>query len=150
MDPLFVASSGEVEIAAALRLWPELAGKRIRPLLVSAFGDIFVETETGTVWVASPIDLTCELVAGSAQELERLFADPSWAQSRLLTEVAMLAKERGLERPAHQVFAVVPHPSFSGSLRVEQLVPLDLTVWHHIATQLREAPTSQPETTGQA
>jgi hypothetical protein len=46
-------------------LWPELAGKRIRPLLVTAFGDIFVETESDEVWVASPVELTCEGVASS-------------------------------------------------------------------------------------
>jgi hypothetical protein len=154
MDPMFVASPSEAEIGDALRLWPELSGKRIRPLLVSAFGDIFVETEAGDVWVASPIELTCETVAGSVQELEGLFADSSWAQARLLTEVAMLARERGLKRPSHQVFAVAPHPSFTGSLRVEQLVPMDLPVCHHIAVQLREAPSqrdpNQREPSGQA
>lgn len=145
MDPLFVATPGDAEIADALRLWPELAGTRIRPLLVSAFGDIFVETDTGDVWVASPIELTCEPVAGSVKELEQLFADPTWAEPRLLTEVALLARDRGVERPSRQVFAVAPHPSFSGSLRVEQLMPMDLALWHHIATQIRE-PSDQPDT----
>jgi hypothetical protein len=145
MDPLFVANPEETEIADALRLWPELGEMRIRPLLVTAFGYIFVETAAGDVWVASPIELACERVAGSVSELERLFADPTWAEERLLTEVAMLARERGIERPARQVFAVAPHPTFTGSLRVEQLMPMDLAVWHHIATQLRQSP-AQPDT----
>lgn len=147
MDPLFVASPTVAEIAEALQLWPELADKRIRPLLVSAFGDIFVETDGGDVWVASPIELACDPVAGSVRELEQLFADPAWAKTRLLTEVALLAQERGIWREPRQVFAVAPHPSFTGSLRVEQLMPMDLLVWHHIAVQLRhstEHPTVVP------
>ena len=68
MDPLFVASPPEAEIREALELWPELAGKRVRPVLVTAFGDIFVETSAGDVWVASPIELTCGPVASSTDE----------------------------------------------------------------------------------
>ena len=56
MNPLFVATPSEASIEAALRLWPELAGKRIRRLLVSAFGDIYVETDEGDVWVAQPLE----------------------------------------------------------------------------------------------
>jgi hypothetical protein len=137
MNPLFVANPEQTEVADALRLWPELAGKRIRPLFVSAFGDIFVEIDAGDVWVASPMELTCERVAGSAVELERLFANPAWTEERLLTEVALLASERDMVRPSRQVFAIAPHPTFTGSIRADQLRPMDLAVWHHIATQLR-------------
>jgi hypothetical protein len=61
----------------------------------------------------------------------------------------MLAHERGLERPPHQVFAIAPHPSLTGSLRVEQLMPMDLAGWHHIAAELRNAG-SDREPTGRA
>lgn len=33
MDPLFISTPSEGEIGEALRHWPELAGKRVRPLL---------------------------------------------------------------------------------------------------------------------
>jgi hypothetical protein len=137
MDPLFEAHPTEAEIAAALRLWPELNGKKIRPLLVSAFGDIYVETDAGDVWVASPIELTCEPVADSLDHLQRLFADPTWSELRLLTEVALLARDHGNDRPEHQVFAVAPHPCFTGSIMTGKLVPMNLAIWHQIASQLR-------------
>ena len=69
MDPLLIATPSEASIGAALRLWPELRGKRIRPLLVSAFGDIYVETSAGDVWVAQPLELACEAVASSVDEV---------------------------------------------------------------------------------
>ena len=114
MDPMFEATPSEAEIAEALRMWPELEGKRIRPLLVTAFGDIFVETSDGDIWVASPIELSCEHIAGTAEDLKRLFSDPEWAEGRLLTEVALLARDRGIERPQNQVFAIAPHPVHTG------------------------------------
>ena len=57
MNPLFIATVPEADVARTLRLWPELAGRRIRPLLVSALGDIFVETDAGEVLVVDPWNL---------------------------------------------------------------------------------------------
>ena len=137
MDPRLAATPDESEIATALALWPELANKRLRPVFVGAFGDIYVETEQGDVWLADPIELTCQPIANSVSALEALFSDHAWAEERLMTELVMLASERGMVRPAHQVFALAPHPSFTGAIRVENPVVMDLTVWHHICSQLR-------------
>jgi hypothetical protein len=137
MDPLFIATPSEASIGAALRLWPDLNGKRIRPLLVSAFGDIYVETGAGDVWVVQPLELACEAVASSVGELQQLFSDAEWAQERLLTEVALLAQERGRPRLQTQVFAVAPHPSLGGRIAVDNLLAMDLQVWHHICSEIR-------------
>lgn len=139
MDPAFVATPTESAISAALALWPELAGYRVRPLLVTAFADIYVEKEAGEVWAAKPIELECGRVCGSVEELQRLFSDPEWAAENLLTDLALLAKERGISREASQVFAFAPHPSFTGNLGIEQLMPMDLDVWHHLCRQIRDA-----------
>jgi hypothetical protein len=143
MDPLFVATPGDAEVAETLLMWPELSGSRLRPLLVSAFGDIFVEKVSGEVWVVSPIELSCERIARSVEELEGLFSDPEWAQLRLLTEVALAARDRGVNRPPDQVFAIAPHPRLTGSIPAGQLVPMSLRLWHNVALQIREQ-TSQP------
>ena len=140
MNPLFVAAPSEASIGAALRLWPELAGMRIRPLLVSAFGDIYVESSAGDVWVAQPLELSCEQVADSVDSLQKMFSEAARAQERLLTEVVLLAQEKGKSRAESQVFAVAPHPSLGGVIRVESLVAMDLEVWHHICSQLRAQP----------
>jgi hypothetical protein len=138
MDPMFVATPGEAEIHETLLMWPELSGLHVRPLLVSAFGDIFVEKASGEVWVASPIELSCERVAASVEELQQLFSNPEWAQQELLTEVALIARDRGVQRPPDQVFAIAPHPCFTGSIMAGELVPMNLRIWHNIALQFRE------------
>lgn len=141
MDALFVATHSESEIAAALELWPELAAKRIRPLLVTAFGDIFVEAIDGEVTVIDPLELSCDLVAASVSEFHSLFRDPEWAAERLLTQLLYLANERGITRQPGQVFSIAPHPCFTGNVLVEHLLPMALVPWHHICAQLR---TGQP------
>lgn len=137
MDPRFIATPTPHSIAAALQLWPELDGKSIRPLLVSAFGEVFVEEHAGAVWSADPIELKCERVARSLEDFQALFSDPKWAQERLLVEVVLLAEQRGKQRPQHQVFAIAPHPRLGGQIRPETLMPMDLEVWHHICAQVR-------------
>ena len=89
MDPAFIATPSEAGILAALSLWPELAGRRIRPLLVTAFGDSYVETDTGEVWVANPIELECSRVTSSVQELQQFFSNTVWAEEHLITDLAL-------------------------------------------------------------
>ena len=144
MDPTFIATPSESAISAALSVWPELASRRIRPLLVTAFGDIYVETDAGEVLAAKPIELECVRVCGSVEELQQLFSDAKWAEENLITNLALLAKERGTTRQHHQVFAFAPHPSLTGKLRVENLMPMDINVWHHICSQLRGAQQGAP------
>lgn len=138
MDPLFVAEPPEADIAAALKLWPEAVATPVRPLLITAFGDIYFEAEAGQIFLADPLELTCAKVANSVKDLERLFADSAWAKKRLMTEVLLLAQEKGMHRAAHQVFSVAPHPCFTGAIRVEQLHAMDLHIWHQICSRLRE------------
>jgi len=146
MDSRFEATPSADEVSAALEMWPELTGKRLRPLLVTAFGDIYVELDTGEVYVAKPLELSCERVTGSVQELEKLFADTAWAQQQLISEMALLASERCIPRQMHQVYAVAPHPTFSGRITIEGLMAMDLKVWHSISTQLRTGDTSNKPT----
>ena len=141
MNPIFIATPTKEDIASSLSLWPELAGHRILPLLITAFGDIYVETQAGEVLVVDPLQLTCEPVAGSSVELQGLFSDPAWAEERLMSDLILLAEERGKRREAHQVFSVAPHPCFTGAIHVENLVPVDLPIWHHICAQLRKGMT---------
>ena len=101
MNPLFIATVPASDVARALQLWPELAGRRIQPLLVSALGDIYVEMYAGEVPVVDALDLDCSHAADSVAHLQQLFSDPSWAQERLLTELLLLAEERDIAGLGH-------------------------------------------------
>lgn len=139
MDSIFIATPSEEAIKTALSVWPELAGRRVRPLLVTAFGDIYVETEEGEVWAAKPIELESVKVCGSIQELEKLFSNSEWAEENLITNLALLADEQGIKREPHQVFAFAPHPCMTGKLDIEHLMPMEVNTWHHLCSQLSNA-----------
>jgi hypothetical protein len=130
-----VATPTEAEIAEALSLWPEVNTARIRPLLISAFGDIFVEREDASVWIASPIELSCYRLADSVADLERLFSDPEWGRQRMRTDLVLRAQAEGVTRSPEQVFAIAPHPVFSGFVPVGRFVQMDLALWHNISLQ---------------
>ena len=144
MDPIFTASPSEEAIKTALSVWPELASFRVRPLLVTAFGDIYVENEIGEVWVAKPIELESVKVCSSIQELERLFSNSEWAEENLITNLVLLADEQGIKREPHQVFAFAPHPCMTGSLDIEHLMPMEVNTWHHLCSQLGNAQQGAP------
>src|SRR5262249_8936278 len=104
MDALFIATPSEVEVATALKLWPELAGRQVRPLLVTAFGDIFLETREGEILLVDTLELACSSVASSVAEFRSLVSDPDWTAENLFTEIVLLASECGITRSATQVF----------------------------------------------
>jgi len=94
---MLVATPDDAQIRDALATWPELAAARVKPLLVTAFGDILVETADGEVWVASPVDLAFERIAGSVGDFKQLFADREWTDTNLLTGLAMRAQREGIQ-----------------------------------------------------
>jgi len=144
MDPIFISTPNEEAINAALSVWPELAGRRVRPLLVTAFGDIYVETQEGEVWAAKPIEIEFVKICNSVLELEELFSNPEWAEENLITNLVLLAEEKGIKREAHQVFAFAPHPCLTGSLDIEHLMPMEVNIWHQLCSQLGNAQQGAP------
>ena len=87
MDARFIATPSQADVQAALEAWPELAGRRIRPVLVTAFGDIFVETAEGPVGLVDTLELVVEQVASTFQEFTALFDDSRRADEGSRTPV---------------------------------------------------------------
>lgn len=144
MDPMLVATPDPSEIADAMWMWPELNTGQVRPLLVSAFGDIFAERATGGVFVASPIELTCQRVADTVEDLARQFSDPEWGRQVMRVDLALRAQAEGASRPPGLVFALAPHPVLAGSVWSGKFVPMSLRMWHSIALQSGQQAPSGP------
>lgn len=137
MDARFVATPSAADLQQALACWPELASRQIRPYLVTAFGDVFVETREGPVLLVDALELAVDEVAPSVDALNALLADSEWASERLLVDVVVLADERGVTRAPEQVFAVAPHPRLGGSITVDSLLVMSLPAWHTICASIR-------------
>ena len=136
MDPRLRATPPPDQVDAALGRWPELAGRRLVVLLVTAFGDIFVEVDEAEVWLASPNHIACVPIAASRQELAELFRDPEWVQRRLMIYVILRLESVRMIRPAGQIWAASPHPAMGGDLEEGDYAAMDLDAWHAVARML--------------
>lgn len=137
MDPRLQATPIPEQLDRALAAWPELAGHALIVLLVTAFGDVFVEVDEGEVWLVSPAYAAVGRVAESRRELAQLFRDPELAARRLgIYEVLRLESE-GRTRPAGQVWAHHPHPLRGGVVEGGAYVAMDLDAYHVLAVGLR-------------
>ena len=135
LDTSLFASPSHDDIERSLACWPLVSG-RLKPHAVSAFGDVFYQRPDGAIHRLDPLEGIVTVAATSAEQFNDLLKDKDWLDGNLMPELINLAMERGITRDPHQVFAFAPHPVFTGALRVEQMMPMDLPVWHGIASQL--------------
>lgn len=137
MDPRLRAVPTPEQLDRALAAWPELGGHALVALLVTAFGDIFVEVDEGEVWLVSPGHAAVGRVAASRQELAQLFRDPDWSERRLgIYEILRLDSEHR-SRPIDQVWAHDPHPAQGGGHDGGEYRLMDLDASHARAAALR-------------
>lgn len=137
MDPRLICTATKEKIASALNHWPEIAGMRIRPWLVSAVGEIFFEVQGDGVWAADPLEIKFEKVAESVDACVELFRDPHWAEERLLIHTVLLAEERGTARAQDRIYGFAPHPRILGRIDIDHCMEIDLEAWHLIANHHR-------------
>ncbi|MDJ0909087.1 MAG: DUF1851 domain-containing protein [Woeseiaceae bacterium] len=131
---LFASPSNE-DVERALGYWPSLSGP-LKPHVVSAFGDIFFQRTDGSIHRLDPLEGSVSVAASSIDQFNELLDDKDWLEANLMPDFLSVAAERGVTREPHQVFAFAPHPAFTGQLRIDQLKPMDLPVWHMISSQL--------------
>jgi hypothetical protein len=138
MDPSLYATPTEQEIAQTLLMWPEVSTRRARPILVTAFGDIYFESDEHDVWRASAAELQFERVAESVPAFDQAMQDTDYLRAVLLVDLVEVATLRGITRQQDEVFSIAPHPNLA-PLEAATFVPMSLRIWHHIALQLRPA-----------
>jgi type VI secretion system (T6SS) immunity protein Tdi1 len=56
----------------------------LRVLDVNAFGNLLVEDEGGRVWRICPEELSCEIVAPTSRDLDRITSTEDWKMNRLV------------------------------------------------------------------
>jgi hypothetical protein len=147
LDRRYIAVASAEEIAESLAMWPQFAARRIRPLFVTALGDIYYETDSLDVWVASPIDFRFERVAESNAELESRLLDQTFGQRVLQVHLVDRAMAQRPDRQPEQVFAIAPHP-FVHPQAQPTFVVMSLRIWHYMALQIYEQATALPPGAG--
>lgn len=84
-----------------LRLWPQTVSGPLRPIGMSAFGDIFLERPAGEVQRLDVLEGGLHHVAESARAFAAMVNSEQWRNEHLMPEVVALLTERGLTRGWH-------------------------------------------------
>jgi len=125
-----------LDFGGLLAMWPNTVTGQLRPIGASAFGDCFFERPTGQVEKLDVLEGGVHLVAKDLAEFRALMNTVSWQENNLLTQGVALLHERGLSRLSNQFFALAPHPSFTGKIAWDKVMPMDGNVWHSICAQI--------------
>ena len=75
LEDLLAPVAGEFDLDEALESWRWLVAERVRPLAVTAFGDLFLTRDDGAVLFLDTISGTLSRVAESVADLEEKVLD---------------------------------------------------------------------------
>jgi hypothetical protein len=119
--------------------WPHTISGPLRPIGASVFGDCFFQRPNGHVERLDVLEGGVHPVASTFDEFSRLMNSREWQEANLLTRGIALLMDRGLVRGDGQFFAFAPHPSFTGKIIWDRVMPMDAEIWHSICAQTLDA-----------
>jgi hypothetical protein len=136
-----------LDMGRLIGLWPRTVCGGLRPIGMSAFGDIYFERPSGQVERLDVLQGGVHPVASTREEFASSMNTRQWQEENLLSEGILLLAERGLRRSPQECFAFVPHPMFSGKIDWSRAVVMDAYPWHSICSQLLEGGESNENAT---
>ncbi|MBP8880387.1 MAG: hypothetical protein KBF43_00270 [Dermatophilaceae bacterium] len=120
-----------------------LAGKPLRPLAASMFGDVFLQGPDG-VWFLDSLEGPLAKEWPDARTLESALRTPEGEDQYLLGGIVAAAYEPGLEPGPEQIFMFSVHPALGGAISAENVEVMDYVVASSICGQLREQINGMP------
>ena len=132
---LVVKTEG-VDFDALLSDWRWLVRAELKPILVTAFGDLFLRGESGRIYFLNAMSGSLKEVAGSEEAFEQLCEDREQRRNLFLSSFLMeVRKVRGELAPGDCYSCEVPL-SLGGKLEPENFEPADLLSHFSILGQL--------------
>jgi hypothetical protein len=124
--------------------WIGLDGKE--PILVSAFGDVFVEDNAG-IWFLDTVEGKLERVCDGRSDLHGILNSEEGAEHYLLAGLARAAADVGLVPKDGQCYDFKVPPVLGGKVELENLQVMDFMVSLDITGQVhQQARQMQPGT----
>jgi hypothetical protein len=137
----------QVDSEALLQDWRWRLNGRVRPVLLTMFGDWFLERPNGDVELLDLLDGKLTRVAGSIRELEGLLDDQEMQDRWLLGPTIVALHARGLRPGPGECYGYKLPPIVGGPVAVDNIEVLLLTVWQSIMGQLHEQVAALPDGT---
>ena len=141
------SEASDVDLQRVLSLWPASVHGMLRPIGMSAFGDVYFERPDGAIERLDVLEGGVGRVAPSFFAFRQQMSSSAWQEANLLSEGVALLRERGLSRAAGECFAFVPHPTLTGKLDFGHTMVMSALAWHAVCSQLLDC-TPSTEATG--
>lgn len=113
--------------------WLDFAGKE--PIAVTAFGDVFFEARDG-IYFLDRVSGELSLVCDTKNNLEKVLNTPDGRNHYLMSELVLLARERGLVLDEGECYEFKITPILGGALDLDNLHKMDFKISLHITGQL--------------
>jgi hypothetical protein len=133
-DDLLIQRLPPEKAGAWIEYWSGWVSGRVAPIAMSKFGDWFLRREDGSTDELSVIEGTLDRIAGTPAEFANLMNQPKWQEDHLLSWQVSLLHEKGLVPRVGECYALAPHPSLTGKIRLEHAIIMDIGVWQAICS----------------
>jgi hypothetical protein len=139
---LFIKPSPE-DIARALESWGWLPIQSKEPVLVTAFGDIFLESSEG-IWFLDTLEGNLVRVCNSMADLKKLLATEEAENHYLFAGFVERAHHEGMLLEESECYDFKLNPIVGGKIEYENIEPRNFVVAVNIAGQLHEQTKNMP------
>ncbi len=141
---LLAPVADEFNADEALEAWRWLVPQRVRPLVVTAFGDLFLVEDSGAVMFLDTIGGKCESVASSTRQLKQKIQEPDlldeWFMPGFLDEL----RQTGVMLSPGECYSALHSVALGGSFTVENWQPTHWRVHFafsgHLHDQIKDLP----------
>ena len=132
---MFLIKPSKEEILEGLESWDwhDFTGKE--PIAVTAFGDVFFESKEG-IYFLDKVSGEFTVVCKTKEELEKILNTPDGQDHYLMSEIVLLARERGLLLNEGECYEFKIAPFLSGPIEFDNLQKMDFKISLHITGQL--------------
>jgi hypothetical protein len=123
VEDLLAPVDEDFDVEEALEAWRWLVPQPVKPLFVTALGDLFLAGESGAVFLLDTIDGKCEEVAASVQEWEGKLREPRLLEEWFMPAFVSELREAGVQLPPGHCYSATHSIVLGGSFAVENWQP---------------------------
>jgi hypothetical protein len=121
-----------------LSAWQWLFDEKLRPVLVTAMGDVFVQSENGAVFYLDTVDAIITKISENGQEFENLLQDVSFVTKTMFPSLIVALRKNNKYLKENTVYSYSIPLALGGSDDPDNIEVTDISVHFEMAGQLHE------------
>ncbi|WP_417377715.1 T6SS immunity protein Tdi1 domain-containing protein [Gimesia sp.] len=136
-----------VDIDELLQDWTWAMSEPMRPVLLTALGDLFAQGDSGAVYFVDVIEGEIRTVAEDGTTFEDLLSDAEFVADHFFPARVLELRDAGIQLEANQVYSHQQPLVLGGNDELENYETSDVSVYISIQGQIHEQVKDLPEGT---